>query len=510
MPQRVTPDRPWPLLGAARTRVLENGYLTQLPPHTLMARAGLAVARWTQALYPFARHIWVACGPGNNGGDGLVAATHLAQWARASGATVSVSWQGDTTRLPADAAWALQAARNAGLNWVDGPPDTCDCAIDALFGLGGHGDQPRRSESTGPLSAWLAALRQARHPVLCVDLPSGLDPDTGDSDDPHPPAGPRHTLSLLTLKPGLFTAHGRDAAGQVWLDDLGCTGPDTPDAWLGLPATTALRAHSSHKGSHGDVLVLGGQGLAHTGIGMTGAAVLAARAALHGGAGRVYLLPLEPPDGPQLSWDTDTPELMVRRPDQLTPDWLDNSSVVCGCGGGEAVTPWLPLVIAHSRALVLDADALNQLAASPALRQALTLRAQHRGVAATVLTPHPLEAARLLETSTQAVQRNRLAQAQQLARELGAICVLKGSGSVVAMPGRTPVINPTGNAHLATAGTGDVLAGLLGARLAAAPPDAFLATCAAVHQHGLVADQWRTACDGTLTASELVRRLGRS
>ena len=511
MIQHISPDRAWALLGAASTRKLEHHWQQKLPPHTLMARAGTAVAQWASALYPHARHVWVACGPGNNGGDGLVAAVHLAQWAQASGARVSVSWQGDSARLPVDAAWALDAARSSNLQWVDGPPEDCDLAIDALLGLGGQ-TRPN-APSDGPLAPWLAALRQAAYPVLCVDLPSGLNPDTGSLNAPTAhlaTRGPRHTLSLLSLKPGLFTAQGRDAAGDVWLDDLGCTTSDTPDAWLGItPPMNALRSHSSHKGSHGDVLVLGGQGLTIDGMGMTGAAVLAARAALHGGAGRVYLVPLDAPGQASLNWDSGAPELMVRTTSRLTPEWLESCAVVCGCGGGDAIAPWLAMVIAHSRMLVLDADALNHLAASPSLQQALRDRALARGSQACVITPHPLEAARLLGISTAEVQADRLVAAQQLAQQLQVVCVLKGSGSVVAMPGTVPVINPTGNARLATAGTGDVLAGLLGAGLASSQPDgAFSVACTAVYRHGWAADNWRSDKHGALTADGLARRLG--
>ncbi|MFC7408308.1 NAD(P)H-hydrate dehydratase [Hydrogenophaga atypica] len=505
MIQRVTPDRPWPLFGATRSRAIEGAALAASAPHVLMARAGLAVAQWARALYPHARHMWVACGPGNNGGDGLVAACHLAEWAKTSGAQLSVSWQGDVNRLPADAAWAWASAQHAGLHWVDHPPDNCDLAIDALFGLGGRADQ-----MAGPLRLWLDALRRAAYPVLCVDLPSGLNSDTGALSGLPPTHGPRHTLSLLTLKPGLFTAAGRDAAGEVWLDDLGCASADAPDAWLGIaPPPHHPRPHSNHKGSHGDVLVLGGQGLNVNGAGMTGAAVLAARAALHGGAGRVYLVPLDAAGTSSVGWDTETPELMVRTTAHLTSEWLEETTVVCGCGGGDAVAPWLQQVIAHSQALVLDADALNHVAASPTLQQALRERSQARGVAATVITPHPLEAARLLGTSTHDVQSDRLAAAQRLAQELGLICVLKGSGTVVAMPDQVPVINPTGNARLATAGTGDVLAGWLGARLAAQEATPVQTTCHAVYQHGRVADDWSVQRNGTLTASGLVRHLGR-
>lgn len=508
MLQRITPDRHWPLHNAALTRQIEHAGLAMLPAHTLMARAGVAVARLARALYPHARDVWIACGPGNNGGDGLVAARELAPWAAASGARVAVSWQGDLARLPPDAAWALQAARDAGVCFVDGPPPDTDLAIDALFGLGG---QTRDTTEATPLDGWLRWLRHTPQPVLCVDLPSGLAPDSGAWPG-HTvlPAGPRHTLSLLTLKPGLFTASGRDAAGEVWLDDLGCGATVAPSAWLGGRAPSAPRLpHVSHKGSRGDVIVVGGQDMAHNGAGMTGAAVLAARASLLGGAGRVYLVPLGAGGPDSLRWDPQTPELMLRRPALLTPETLSAASVVCGCGGGQLVAEVLPLVIAHSRSLVLDADALNHLALSGTLREAVRERAATGRV--TAITPHPLEAARLLGSTTAQVQAQRLRAAQTLADELQCVCVLKGSGSVIAAPGQVPVINPTGNARLATAGTGDVLAGLLGAALAAATDTAEIPdrVCAAVHQHGHLADHWDEARDGSLTADRLASRLHR-
>ena len=303
MLQRITPDLRWPLFNAAPTREIEHAGLAALPPHTLMARAGAAVARLARALYPHSRHVWIACGPGNNGGDGLVAACELAPWATASGAKVSVSWWGAAARLPSDAAWALQAARASGVCFVDGPPPDTDLAIDALFGLGG---QPRASTPATPLDGWLAWLRDTPHPVLCVDLPSGLAPDSGSwPGRANAAAGPRHTLALLNLKPGLFTAQGRDVAGEVWLDDLECPVNLAPNAWLGgrpLPRPTPP-SHSSHKGSRGDVIVVGGQDMAHNGVGMTGAAVLAARASLCGGAGRGYLVLLGAQGADTLRWD---------------------------------------------------------------------------------------------------------------------------------------------------------------------------------------------------------------
>jgi len=174
--------------------------------------------------------------------------------------------------------------------------------------------------------------------------------------------------------------------------------------------------------------------------------------------------------------------------------------VVCGCGGGTAVHDLLPRVLAEARALVLDADALNAIAGDGALQALLGARA--RAGRATVLTPHPLEAARLLGTGAAEVQADRLHAAQRLAERFGATVVLKGSGTLVTAAGETPVINPTGNARLATAGTGDVLAGMIGATLAAGRP-AMVAACEAVWLHGDRADRWPAGLP--LTAGALAR-----
>lgn len=502
------------LYGSAATRQIEEQAASGLPRRALMSRAGLGVARLAQALQPHARCIWVCCGPGNNGGDGLVAATHLHRWAQARGGAphvVVTHLSKDVSRLPADALGALQAARAAGVLFTDEPPAHFDLAIDALLGIG----QLRPLE--GRLARCLQVLRDSASPVLCVDLPSGLDADTGVlaplQGVAAASAGPRHTLSLLTLKPGLFTGAGRDAAGQVWLDDLGAApSPDAPvSAWLaGQPANAFARPHASHKGSFGDVLVIGGQGITVNGAGMTGAAVLAARAALHGGAGRVFV-GLLGGDGPHgTPWDPASPELMFRHPDLLLePASLEGASVVCGCGGGTAVAALLPRILSAARTLVLDADALNAIAADTSLQTLLGFR-RGRG-RKTVLTPHPLEAARLLGVDTRQVMAHRLQAAQTLADRFGACCVLKGSGSVVAAPGAVPTINFSGNAALATAGTGDVLAGMIGSALA--PPglrdeQVLDRVAAAVHQHGWLADHWRDASEsGELSASRLAARV---
>jgi len=196
------------------------------------------------------------------------------------------------------------------------------------------------------------------------------------------------------------------------------------------------------------------------------------------------------------------PELMFRAWDSLA---LDTMSVVCGCGGGEAVRSALPRVLSSAHALVLDADALNAIAADPQLQ--LLLRARADRPLGTVLTPHPLEAARLLGATTAQVQSDRLVAASSLADMFRCVVVLKGSGTVIAEPGKSPHINPTGNARLATGGTGDVLAGLIAAYLAAGE-DAFVASVGAVFVHGLAADRWPRHTP--FTASKLAEALLRA
>ncbi|QLA80557.1 NAD(P)H-hydrate dehydratase [Acidovorax sp. JMULE5] len=507
---RITAHQPHPLFNTAATRRLEKTAAAALPTHTLMQRAGLAVAQLAQALAPHARTVWIACGPGNNGGDGLEAAMHLQR----SGRKVVVTWLGQPDTAPADARASWQRARDAGVVWADTAPGDLganDLCIDALLGIGVSSSphSPARTPDAR-LQACLQALHRSPAPVLAVDLPSGLDADTGQfaaglaphtppHRHPHAPAA-RHTLSLLTLKPGLFTAAGRDAAGQVWLDDLGIDpGHEPPNAWLSGPALPALRAHASHKGSYGDVAVVGGEGLAERGMGMAGAALLAASAALHSGAGRVLVALL---DNGQQQLDPQQPELMFRSFEALA---LEQLTVVCGCGGGQAIARVLPEVITRAARLVLDADALNTIATQAALHALVVARGQHGQP--TVLTPHPLEAARLLGLTTAEVQANRLCAAQQLADQFNCVAVLKGSGTVIAAPDRVPAINPTGNARLATAGTGDVLAGMVGAHLAAGA-SALRAASEAVYQHGQAADDWPAR--QALTASALALRVGGS
>ncbi len=479
----IIPGQAWPLFDVAATRRIELAAAAGLPPHTLMQRAGLAVARLALALAPHARTVWVACGPGNNGGDGLEAAAWLQQWGKA----VVVTWLGTEARAPADALAALARARAAGVAFAQEPPLAADAVIDALLGIGAQRPLDGRGATW---SAHMHVLRaQAGVPVLAVDLPSGLDADTGHGVS----VQATHTLSLLTLKPGLFTAQGRDMAGQVWLDDLGAAPQEPPAAHLWPAPLARPRPHASHKGSWGDVAVVGGA------PGMTGAALLAAGAALHAGAGRVFVGLL---DGESLGVDPGQPELMFRQLGQLDFQGLH---VACGCGGGQAVRAVLPRALSTAASLVLDADALNAIAQDASLQALLAARAA-RGDRPTVLTPHPLEAARLLGTTANAVQANRLEAARRLVAQFGCVVVLKGSGSVVAGPGTLPCINPTGNARLACAGTGDVLAGMVATGLAHGQA-AFEAAADAVYRHGLTADQWPAG--EALTAGRLAQRLAR-
>jgi hydroxyethylthiazole kinase-like uncharacterized protein yjeF len=472
----ATPNADVALHDAAATRRIERAALLREAPHALMRRAGQSVARLALALTPHARRVHVLAGPGNNGGDGLVAARLLA----AAGVSVRVSLLGDPARLPEDAAQAHALALEAGIVTSDDLAglDQADLVIDALLGLGA------RRAPQGRIADAIDATAALRAPVLAVDLPSGLHPDTGQALG-RQAIRASATLTLLTLKPGLFTGAGREHAGDVWLDDLGVDpGAEPATGWL-VGSTTARRAlppraHSSHKGRYGDVFVVGGA------RGMTGAAWLAGGAALAAGAGRAWVSLL---DDAAPATDATRPELMTRRAAWAeAPEVLRATTVACGCGGGDAVADALPPLLAHAGRLVLDADALNRIAVDPALQRSLVRRAED-GLP-TILTPHPLEAARLLDSSTADVQADRQAAAASLAERCGCTVVLKGSGTVICSPGRVPSINPTGNALLASPGTGDVLAGWMAGLWSAgqASLDGHAAACASVWLHGRAAD----------------------
>ncbi len=466
-----------PLYGVASTRTLE-GALVQ-PPHSasLMQHAGLAIAQLTLALAPHAKSIWIACGPGNNGGDGLEAAAQLAGLGKA----VTVSELSGALPRQGNALQAWRAAQTSKVKFSDAPPKDFDFCIDALFGIG-------KSDGFGAsYETWITHINDSESRVLAVDIPSGLHADTGVAASSCVQAD--FTLSLLTLKPGLFTSDGRAMVGEVWFNPLVAQELAPSTANLATTTVARLRPHNTHKGSFGDVAIVGGD------VGMVGAAVLAGRAALHGGAGRVFLGLLTQLG---LTHDELQPELMIRSFESLA---IQDMSVVAGCGGGDGIAQHLQSVVQHAKTLVLDADALNHLARSVEAQTLLSQRPENTSV----LTPHPLEAARLLKTSVAEVQANRLNAAQTLADQWNCVVALKGSGTIIARPRRTPTINATGNAGLATAGTGDVLAGLIGSYLAQGM-SAWDAASSAVFHHGRVADLWPSEA-GTLTAGRLAQAL---
>lgn len=501
-------------LELARLSAPHNG------PHHLMACAGAAIAKLALAIAPHARTIGIACGPGNNGGDGLIAAMALLQ----AGKAIRISRVGGmvvSAHTPPDAAWALEKALQAGLTVQaqldDADLAECDLVIDALLGIGAK--QALGGLLLSQVQKINAQQAQRGISVLAVDLPTGLHADTGDVmtiSDPLANDGlsgaiqASHTLSLVCLRPGLFTGQGKQLCGQVWLEDLGASRlPDTssftPVAYWNNPAentsilTPSRRSHTSHKGSFGDVLVIGGA------AGMQGAALLAAQAAHQTGAGRVMVSFLSEPTSTELA------SLPVQCPHPIAPDlmlrrWQDldlaHYTVVCGCGGAEGVSTVLPPLLAQCPRLVLDADALNALARDPGLIPLLKAR-QVKGWE-TVLTPHPKEGARLLQTQVNIIQSARLKAAYALADQTHCTVVLKGSGTIVIWPGATPIINSSGNGKLAIAGTGDVLAGMVGSYLAQ-DHSGYDAAQKACYWHGWVADQWPAG--ETLTASAMVSQL---
>ncbi|MFJ2988761.1 NAD(P)H-hydrate dehydratase [Collimonas sp. NPDC087041] len=468
------------IYSTADIRKIEQAALLSSPPYSLMQRAGQAAAQAALRILPGPAHaatILVLAGPGNNGGDALEAAAGLAK----AGAEAVVLLKADPARLPADAANALRRAQQQGVHLM--PPEQFaeidssqwTLVIDGLFGIG------LARALDGDLRKLVQAVNAMHCPVLALDVPSGLDADTGTVVGA---AGggvaieATHTITFIADKAGLHTGDGPDYAGQVEVATLEIADNYFPAAhsWLNQPALFAERLQprrrNTHKGSFGDVAVIGGA------AGMGGAPILAARAAAKCGAGRVFVgYAANPP-----AYDSAQPELMCRHADDLD---FSTATLVVGTGLGmsDAALALLVRALEAPSWLVLDADALNLLSKQPLLQQQVAQR-QH----AVLMTPHPLEAARLLGVSTSEIQADRSSAARKLASRFNAVVVLKGAGSIIARADGEAVVNPTGNPALATAGSGDVLSGICGALLAQGWPH-WEAALAAVWLHGRAADQ---------------------
>ena len=446
----------------------------------LMQQAGHAIASWLAQHFPDGARLLFAVGPGNNGGDALIAAKLLATQYR-----VNVWLPEPVQSQEAQQAWQayLQAGGQSSHLL---PDDTPDVLIDGLFGAG----------LNRPLSdVWQARIATINHlpcPRIALDVPSGLDGWTGCHTGQAIQADV--TLSLLCHKPGLFTADGPDYTGKIVFLPLDCPERHHPhaDGELITARLGALtRTHNSHKGRFGEVFIIGGS------PGMTGAALLAGRAALGLGAGKVHIHSLDD----RLQLDPLWPELMIapcRTPMALPPD----SVVVLGpgLGQGEQALHCLQQATHHHGPLILDADALNLLAMQPDLRPTLAAR-RH----ATLITPHPAEAARLLACSTAVIQQDRISAVRQLARDYGVIALLKGAGSLIATPDGHYRLNHCGNAALANSGQGDTLCGVIAAFIAQGLPAAE-ALAQAVWLHGRAAEHYLAHSGGHigLRASDTV------
>ncbi|WP_043648572.1 bifunctional ADP-dependent NAD(P)H-hydrate dehydratase/NAD(P)H-hydrate epimerase [Chitinilyticum litopenaei] len=454
----------------------------------LMAQAGLAAADWLTPRYPPRSRILILCGPGNNGGDGYVLADvlHSRQY------DVSLFRLYPDKNYSGDAAAALAAYRGKLVNAAElaGVLGSCDVVIDAIFGIG------IRGQLDPVLQQLSQRLYESGKPVVALDCPSGIDPDTG-----HVPDGAIHadaTLTFIADKVGLHTGAALDYCGTVYVLPLQIaplTLPATTISLLSEAPSNALlkRTRDTHKGRFGTLAILGGA------AGMHGAAILAARAALFCGAGKIRVGLLDNNVG---SIDSNYPEIMLNEANLLFADACDCIVAGPGLGTSPASRVHLRQALEQGRPLVLDADALNLLAEHPPLLDLLLQRS-----VASILTPHPLEAARLLNLSTSDVQTNRLHAAQQLARQYRSHIVLKGAGSVlVSADGQSMVINGSGNGALSCAGQGDILAGCIGA-LVAQGLTPWQAVLLGVHVHGNAGDLWRTKYPNGLglTSGEVLR-----
>lgn len=461
-----------------------------IPGYTLMKRAGEAALRYLRTRFPVAHRIVIVCGAGNNGGDGYV----LARFAQAAGLTVTTLAATPPDVLRGDAHQAYEDARASGAHIQPYAPERLaggEVIVDALLGTGLRG--PAREEA----ARVIRDINHAGRPVLAMDVPSGLDSDSGM------PLGETVradcTVTFVGLKTGLFIGEGPVFAGTVFFDDLQIDpgGAGAPSARLerilegAIQQALPRRARSSHKGDFGRVLLVGG------GVGMPGAIRLAGEACLRVGAGLVTVA-VAPENVAAVA--AGRPELIclpLAEPAALAEAAARADVIAIGPGLGR--TPWaraaLAAVLGADPPLVADADALNLIAESGG-----PVRGNW------ILTPHPGEAARLLGTDTRDIQHDRLGALERLVARYRGIVVLKGAGTLVGAPGRTPALCERGNPGMATAGMGDVLTGTLAGILAQCQ-DAWLAARVGVLVHAMAGDAAARTGERGLLAGDVAREL---
>lgn len=459
------------ILTADELQNLEMRAANQLGADTLMKRAGAAAAELIMKRLEDAgveqRRVTLLVGPGNNGGDALACACEL----REKGAVVNVVLPGGRRPTSALALAQLERWTQAGGTTYDDPymTEKADCVVDGLFGTG------LAKPITGDYLDAVLWFNERQALKVSLDIPSGLNPVTGHWTGSYPGCSADVTITFLCVKSGLYMCEGADAAGEIVLNELDVSVPLSPLSVIGtdeFPRVLRPRVKNSHKGDYGSVAVIGGTD------GMIGASILAARAALISGAGRVTL-ECRAEHAPHV--DMVYPEIMfATKPLNLE----DFDAIVLGCGLGTSAEAKARVIEALNcqKPLILDADALNIIAADIKLQDMVLARR-----APTVLTPHPGEAARLLRRDTAGVTADRVAACRELAVQTGAIVVLKGAGTVISMRSSRTWINPTGSPMLATGGSGDVLAGMIGAMFAQGY-DMVESVLAAVYFHGLSAE----------------------
>lgn len=427
------------IMNLEESRKLEARCAVRMGLDTLMRRAGTFAAKWLDERLP-CPHVTVLAGPGNNGGDAIVCACEL----KRLGHTVQLVMPGGEPKT--------ELAREMLADWIalggtviSDPymTEKADAVVDGLFGTG------LKRPITGDYLDAILWFNERQCFRLALDVPSGLHSETGHWVGTMPGVTADATVTFLSAKSGLYMNEGVDAAGAVVVSELDVSVPLTR---LGLIEYSDFdhicqpRPKFSHKGTFGHVAVVGGA------EGHIGAALLSARAALRMGAGTVTVELLTPN---AMMVDPVAPELMF----SSTPlDFSRFTAAVIGPGLGQsaAAKARLEAALASNIPLVVDADALNLIAGDKALLTTLL----HRTVA-TVLTPHEAEGARLLKVTPQIIQSDRVNAVRDIALQTGAITVLKGPGTLIAMRSSRTWLSPYATASLATAGSGDVLSGMI-------------------------------------------------